>query len=82
VERPDRLYSTSASLNKKKYAKAIPTELITSQLVLNISNWGFVRDLTQSKKKSFVPCSVHDVHVAIKLSSSAFKSSRIIPEEG
>jgi len=61
---------------RKSAKKKAPVELITSQLVLNISNWGFVRDLTQAKTNKFVPCSVLDVNVAFKLSSTVFKSQR------
>lgn len=70
VERELRSVAYSA---RQKNAK---TETVTSQLVLNISNWSFVRDLTLDKVSKFTPCSVQDVHVAIKLSSTVFKPQK------
>lgn len=62
---------------KRKYRSADrKQEVVTSQLILNISNWGFVRDLTQQRSNRFIPCSVQDVHIAIKLSSNVFKPIR------
>lgn len=71
------LAAYDGSGRKRKYRSADrKQEVVTSQLILNISNWGFVRDLTQQRSSRFIPCSVQDVHIAIKLSSNVFKPIR------
>ena len=51
-----------------------PREQIISTLVLNVSNWHFIRD--NKSARGFVPCKPIHVQVGLKLSSTAFKTDK------
>ena len=51
-------------------------ELVTSLIVLSLTNWSFVNEGTQNEDQVFRPMTSKDVFVQLKLSSTVFESER------
>ena len=65
--------NTGTGWNKKGRANgSTATKNVITRLVLILSNWSFVRDHKENPQK--VKCSLHNVTVGLKLSSTEFRS--------